>query len=238
MKQLVLLLAGLIGLTLNHTLAGEVPRGRLMELHSCEVFAGGCVVSSEATQGGRYMLRAWDFTGGSFNGIDLKGSQLAVLQLSPDNLAATDSKSGDAVVYLPQGATPGQRDALVAWLKSSQPDFHPARTQTRVVPLQFSRTDRGYSFSAGDFVSLNTAAFQRCEMFTCGEALWYQPRTATSLFTVVVDHSSQISEPLLALKWDDAGKRNVFLARFGQPDSAKGLFVSLDDVCGPVKTVF
>jgi hypothetical protein len=238
MKRLILFLTGLIGLTLNHTLAGDMPRGSLMELHSCEVYAGGCVVSSEATQGGRYMLRVWDFTGGSFNGTDLKGSQLAVLQLSPDNLAAPDSKSGDAVVYLPQASTPGQRDALVAWLKSSQPDFHPASTQTRVVPLQFAKTDHGYSFSAGNFICVNTAPFQRCEMFTCGEALWYQPRTATSLFTVAVDRASQVSEPLLALKWNDAGKRSVFLARFGQPDSAKGLYVSLDEVCGSVETVF
>ncbi len=238
MKRLVLLLTGLVGLSANNTFAGDLPRGSLLELHSCELFAGGCVVSSEAPQGGRYMVRAWDFTGGSFEGTALTGLQIAVLQSSPDNLAATDSKSGEAVIYLPQAATSSQRDALVAWIKSSQPDFRPTRIQTRIVPIQFARTDQGYSFSAGDLISVTTAPFQRCDIFACGESLWYQPRTATSVFTVAAERSAQVAEPLLRMKWSDAGKRNIFLARFGQPDSAKNLYVSLDEVCGPRQTLF
>src|SRR5215831_8876407 len=148
MKRIIFLLTGFLGLTLPHAFAGDAPRGCLLELHSCEVYAGGCVVSSEATQGGRYMLRVWDFSAGDFNGADLKGLQLAVLQASPDNLAAPDSQSGDAVVYLPQMATAGQRDALLAWLKSSQTDFHPGKLQTRIVSTQFTKSDKGYAFSA------------------------------------------------------------------------------------------
>src|SRR5947207_9311494 len=163
MKKLMPFLAGIIGFTLN-TFAADAPRGSLLEIHSCEVYAGPCVVSSESPQEGRYMVRAWDFTGGSFKGSELAGLQLAVLQSSSDNLAEPNSQTGDAVVYLPQSATQTQRDALLAWLKSSQTDFSPAKIQTRVVPLQFIKSEKGYSFSAGDFVSVKTASLNECAM--------------------------------------------------------------------------
>jgi len=175
------------------------------------------------------MARAWDFTGGSFNGTALSGLQIAVMQSSSDNLAETDSQSGNAVVYLPQAATQTQRDALLAWLKSSQSDFHPAKIQTRVVPLQFTKSDKGYVFSAGNFVSVKTAALSECAMGNCGEMLWYQPRAATSLFTVVLNNGSQVAEPLLKLRWDATGSRNIFLARFGEtvPDRRVQCFRAL-----------
>src|SRR5215472_8950756 len=113
MKKLTSLLAGLIALTLNTAFAADAPHGSLLEIHSCELYAGPCVVSSESPQEGRYMVRAWDFNGGSFNGTDLTGLQVAILQSSSDNLADSGSESGNAVVYLPKAATQMQRDALL-----------------------------------------------------------------------------------------------------------------------------
>lgn len=238
MKQFALLFAGFIGFTLNAAFAGDAPRGSVLELHSCEVYAGPCVVSSESPQEGRCMARAWDFTGGSFNATDFAGLKIAVLQNSPDNLAESGSQSGNAVVYLPQNATPSQRDALLAWLKSSQADFHPAQLQTRVVPLQFTKSEQGYAFSAGEFLSVKTAPLDKCNMGGCGESLAYQPRATTSLFTVVLNHSSSVSEPLLKLRWDAVGERNIFLGRFGQSIPANHLYVSLKELCGPSLSLF
>ncbi len=238
MKELALILTGLVGLSLNPALAADQPQGSLLEIHSCEVYAGPCVVSSESPQEGRYMVRAWDFNGGSFQGTDFSGLQLAVLQSSPDNLAETDARSGDAVVYLPKSATSAQRDALLVWLKSSQSDFKPAKTETRIVPLQFTKSDSGYTFLAGDFVSVKTASMTECAMGGCGEVLWYQPRAATSLFTVAINHGSKVNEPLLKLRWDATGNRDIFLGRFGEPVPAKNLYVSLTELCGPSRALF
>jgi hypothetical protein len=238
MKKLTLLFVGLVGFSLTTALAGDEPRGSLLELHSCEVYAGPCVVSSESPQEGRYMARAWDFSGGTFNGTDLSGLQIAVMQASPDNLAESDSKSGNAVVYLPQSATEGQRAALLAWLKSSQPDFHPAKLLTRIVPLQFTKSPNGYSFSAGNYLSVKTAPLDVCNLGGCGETLWYQPRAKTSVFTVVLNSGSKISEPLLKLRWDATGNRDIFLGRFGEKIPAKNLYVSLAELCGPSQSLF
>src|SRR5208337_4019135 len=116
MKTLASLAAGLVSLGLVR--ASEAPRGNLLELHSCALYAGGCVVSSQATLGGRYLLRAWQFTGGDFAATDFAGLEVALLQVSSENLANPESDPGDAVAYLPQNATPAQREALLAWLKA------------------------------------------------------------------------------------------------------------------------
>jgi len=238
MKTLTFLSIGLLSLTLTAAPAVDRPRGTLLELHSCELYAGGCVVSSEATLGGRYMLRAWNFTGGNLAGSDLAGLQVAVLQASSENLAAENTCAEHAVVYLPKNATALQRDALLKWAKTSLPDLKSAKLQTRVVPLEFARSDSGYAFSAGKLISVKTASLGTCDWGGCGEELWYSPRAATSVFTVAVNRSSQVAEPLLKLKWDDARKRSVFLAKFGDDSLAKHLYITSADLCGPAEKLF
>jgi hypothetical protein len=238
MKKMAFLAAVLGCLSLCPAFADDQPRGSLMEVHSCELYAGGCVVSSEATLGGRYMLRAWNFSGGNFAGTDLAGLQVALLESSPDNLAASKTTADRAIVYLPQSATVSQRKALLAWIKSSAPELKTAKLQTRIAPLRLEKSENGYVFSAGDSVSVNASTSAACGMGSCGEELWYTPRSTTTVFTVVGNRSSHVSEPTLKLKWDDAGKRSVFLAKFGESASAKEIYVTAADFCGTGAKLF
>ena len=112
MRQLALLLT-VFAFAVNLR-AGDMPRGTLLELHSCELYAGGCVVSSQATLEGRYMLRAWSFNGGRYAGENLGNLGVAVLQSSSENLAAENTAAQHTVVYLPQDATSSQRSGLLA----------------------------------------------------------------------------------------------------------------------------
>jgi hypothetical protein len=239
MKLTAMLLTSLACYLVNHQVVAGEPRGSLLELHSCELYAGGCVVSSEATLGGRYMLRAWTFTDGSIDGTDLAGLSLAALQASIDNLANPKADPGRVIVYLPDNASSAQRTALLRWLESSQPDLRPnTQFQTRTVPMHFAKTQTGYSFSAGEAVSVATGSLESCESGACGQALWYTPRASTSVFTVALDRSSKIHEPLLQLKWDDAGRRSIFLGRFGRETPARSLYVSSAELCGPTSALF
>src|SRR3954470_21442875 len=111
MKRIAFILLALGSLTVGRALAVDhQPRGSVLELHSCELYAGGCVVSSESTLGGRYLLRAWNFSGGKLNGADLAGLQIAVFETGAENLAAEKTTAGKAVIYLPSGATQSQTD--------------------------------------------------------------------------------------------------------------------------------
>src|SRR5260370_3729853 len=105
MKSVSCYLVGIAALLENQVLGGTVPRGSLLELHSCELYAGGCVVSSEAAMGGRYMLRAWNFAEGRCANENLVGLQLAVVEASSQNLAEANSVGDQAVRYPAPPAT-------------------------------------------------------------------------------------------------------------------------------------
>jgi len=77
MKRIASVLLAVSCLSLSYAVASNEPRGSVLELHSCELYAGGCVISSEATLGGRYMLQAWNFSDGNFQGTPLAGLQVA-----------------------------------------------------------------------------------------------------------------------------------------------------------------
>src|SRR5437879_2036033 len=187
MKKLMFVFVGLVFVSARTLAGGDQPRGNLVELHSCELYAGGCVVSSEATLGGRYMFRAWEFTGGAFAGSDLAGLNVAVLQTSSENLAAEKTRADRGVIYLPQSASRAQREALVVWLKAQMPELKASKISTRVAPIKVSGNGTGYRVSIGDSITVRTAGLESCETGACGEALWYEPRSGSSLFTVALN---------------------------------------------------
>jgi hypothetical protein len=233
LKNLVVLL-GLSLPVAEVAVAASEPRGNLIELHSCEVYAGGCVVSSEATLGGRTTLQIWDVTGGTWNGIDLSGLRAGVLESSSQNLASPEAKANQAVIYLPENSTADQRSALLSWLKSRNPQLSSSTIQTRIVPVTLATTAKSITFAAGKYARAEVASAGDCENRVCGEDLWYQPSTTTSIFTVGLNAGSQVNEPLIGLKWTDHGKRSVFLACFGDSIPAQNVFVKSSDWCGSI----
>src|SRR5258708_15089642 len=204
-KRLTSFIIGLSWLAAANGHAAGQPQGNLIELHSCEVYAGGCTVSSEATLGGRFLLQVWDVTSGSWQGVDLSGLRVAVLETANENLAAARAQADQTVVYLPEAAGAGQRTALLAWLKSRDAQLAASSIQTRVVPVSLGSSTKGVTFSAGKFVNFLAASLGDCESRVCGEDLWYEPSTPTSRFTVALNTGSQVTEPLLKLKWNDNG---------------------------------
>jgi len=234
MKNVALVLAA-ASACLTHALATETPRGTLLELHSCELYAGACVINSESTCGGRYMLQAWNFTGGEYDGTSLAGLQVAALHSASQNLAAENASSDQVMVYLPQTATEKQREALVAWFKSVSKVTH---IQTRTAPLCFASTAEGYRFSVGDRISVTAMDPARCPLAGCGEELWYSPRVHTTVFTIAIARASHVTEPSLKLKWEDAGRRSIFLAKFGEASPTRDAFVTLADLCGSAEKLF
>jgi len=206
----------------------NVPRGRFAELHSCEVFAGPCVVNSEVNQAGNYALRVWQFEQGSLNGVPLRGLTVALLEKSDANLADSGSAS-DAVAYLPPGLSPAQRSALLSWTRqrtaAKLDDAH-----VKIAPLQMEFAAQQVRFSAGTDMTFVGGIPEACTVGGCGEMLWYQPRVASSSFVVDQLGQSRIVEPLLSLRWIDHGRRTLFVGRFGDPE------VTIPGVCGAPKT--
>jgi len=145
MKTLVANIAVVFLLSGTSLRAGENLHGDLLELHSCQLYIGGCIASSESPQDGRYLLRVWNFAGGSHDGTPLRGLQVALLETADENLAIGATQPNAAMAYLPQSATPAQAAALLDWLKSANPEVARMKLPARTVPMQFTST-RGMVF--------------------------------------------------------------------------------------------
>ena len=210
-----LLAAGLLG-AFSAIGAAGVPRGEVAELHSCELYAGGCIVSAEATMEGRYVLRAWHFDSGQMGGTDLQGLSLALLETGSENLADRDQQAERAVAYLPEKISPAQRAALLAWAKSSTA----APLSVKTVPMTLRIAGDDVRVALGNGIAFTGTGAPACGLASCGEMLWYEPRSAMSSFTVDQLTVSRVVEPALALTWRDHGRRTLFLGRFGDPEQS------------------
>ena len=192
-----------------------VPRGQVAELHSCEVYAGGCVCSSaEATIAGHYVMRAWQFESGQFKGVDLRGLHLALLETGSLNLADKSNPAERAVVYVPRDISAAQREALVAWARQNTAA---SLANIKSVPIQMQVVGNALNVSLGPKVTFSGTTAPTCGLSSCGESLWYQPRSEMSAFAVDQVTRSRIVEPALDLQWQDHGRRTLFLGRFGDP---------------------
>jgi hypothetical protein len=183
-------------------------------------------------------VQAWDISSGTWDGTDLSGLQVVVLEASKVNLAAAGSIAEQAVIYLPEQANASQRRALVDWLKAENGQLANTSIQTRVAAVSLRVVAGGIEVEAGDHVSFRTVSIGDCEARVCGEDLWYEPSTGSSLFTVGINAASQVKEPLLKLTWSEHGKRSVFVARFGEARPTRNLFVRSTDWCGPGGSLF
>ncbi len=194
----------------------NTPRGRFLELHSCELFAGSCVVSAEANVSGNYVLRAWQFDHGAIAGVPLHGLSVALLESGNQNLAVPENAATSAVVYLPPSLTAPQRAALLAWAAQNT---RAKLAGTRMIPLQIAFAGDRIDFSAGRDIAFDAGPPPPCStLASCGEMLWYEPRGAATSFVVDQLDRSRIVEPLLTLIWMDHGRRTLFSGRFGDPD--------------------
>ena len=211
--------------------AADTPRGDLLELHSCQLYIGGCIASSEATQDGNYLLRVWNFTGGAHDGVNLSGLQVALLEMGNQNLAMNNAPATRSVIYLPKAATRVQSAALVDWLRTQIPRQSVADLPTRSISMSFQKSGGRVTFAAGDIAQVDVVPFEACGLVSCGESLWYTPRSTVTTYTVGVTRKSVVREPLLSLKWIDHGKNNVFVARFGECTTAQAAFTSPTLAC-------
>jgi hypothetical protein len=216
MRRSALLLPAFLLLAVLPAAADFTPRGEVAELHSCELYAGGCVVSAEATIAGHYVMRVWQFDSGRFQNVDLSGLHVALLETGSLNLADNDNAAERAVAYVPDNITVAQHAALAAWAQANTAArFSAADVIAVPFAMRVSGNDLSVSLGRNRIFSGTTAPI--CGLSSCGESLWYQPRSEMSAFNVDQLTRSCIVEPALALRWQDHGRRTLFLGRFGDP---------------------
>lgn len=214
-----LVAAALVGLASASMLAGSngTLSGQYVEARTAEVFAGGCVMNSEAETTGRQAVMAWKVNRGSYQGVSLDGLAIVAAVNGDRNLGMREMggeapQHVQAALVVDSRANDAQRDALVAMAR----DLSKGVIKDVVSVTSASITywdDKDRIAIAAPEVQL-TVNKQLKHDPSCGAMQWFRPLTTIQQGTMGVAESHAFSGGSLGTKWSDPNKRSAFFAPF------------------------
>lgn len=218
MRQ-VLIVVGFVALASAASLAGSsgTLSGDYVEARTAEVFAGGCVMNSEAETVGRQAVMAWRIDRGSYQGVSLDGLAVVAAVNADRNLGMREM-GGEApqnvrtALVVDARASGAQREALVAMARDLSKGV--IGRIVSITPAQITYwDDRDRIAIAASDVQL-TVSKQLKHDPSCGAMQWFRPLTTIQQGTLGVAETHAFSGSALGTKWSDPNKRSAFFAKF------------------------
>ena len=156
---------------------GVTVKGTYVEARTSEVFAGACVVNSEAGTTGREALLAWKVDQGRFGGVSL--DDLAVVaavsgdtNLSVHEIGGEVAKTRTAL-FLDARASDAQRKALVAMVKTLSKDI--IGTVVEVAPVAIEFVEGPHDIRVTTKTVRLVVEKHMDHDVTCGNKQWFGP---------------------------------------------------------------
>ena len=211
--------AAILALASTSMLAGSngTISGEYVEARTAEVFAGGCIMNSEAETMGRQAVMAWKIDRGSYQGVALDGLAVVAAVNGDRNLGMREM-GGEApevvkaALVVDARATDTQRAALVAMARELSRGV--IKDVVSVTPGQITYwADEDRIAIAAPEVQL-TVNKQLIHDPSCGAMQWFRPLTTIQQGSLGVAEAHAFSGSTLGTKWSDPNKRSAFFARF------------------------
>jgi hypothetical protein len=219
MKRMIVL-AAVIGLGGSTLLAGggSTVSGSYVEARTAEVFAGGCVMNSEAGTEGKEAILAWKVDRGSFNGVSLDGLSVVAALSGNANLGMAEMGGELATVrstvFVDQRANPVQKMALVAMANELSHGVMGTIVNVTQTPIQFADNAHQIQVSAGQ-VALGVNKHVTHDP-TCGGQMWFKPLSSVEDATLGLTEQHSFSGSNLGVKWSAPNKRSSFFGTFSR----------------------
>jgi len=192
--------------------------GEYVEARTAEVFAGGCIMNSEAETMGRQAVLAWRITSGGFNGVPLDGLTVIAAVAGDRNLGMREMggeapTAVKAIITVDPRATPAQRAALVGLVRELTGGLitHVVRVDT--APMRFATSANYVEVSAADTLQL-TIKKEMTHDPSCGAMQWFKPFTQMAQSSMGVAETHSFSGIGLGTKWSAPDKRSAFWGTF------------------------
>jgi hypothetical protein len=191
--------------------------GHYVEARTAEVFAGGCIMSSEAETIGRQAVMAWRIDRGAFAGQTLDGLRV-VAAVSGDRNLGIREIGGEApsfvraVLYVDQRATPAQQEALAGLARQLSKGLITEVVQTTAVAIAFE--DRGdvIAVSAGESELNVRKGIEHGP--ACGAMKWFTPFSVVESPTMGTALANAFTGRSLDTRWSAPNRRSAFFGRF------------------------
>lgn len=191
--------------------------GTYVEARTAEVFAGGCVMNSEAETMGRQAVLAWRVDTGRVDGVSIDGLSVVAALSGTHNLGMREM-GGEAptqvkaLMYVDQRASAAQRDALVSMARTAIGDLAVTVVDVQAVPIAFDRSPHATRVEAGD-ASLQVEAHMHHDP-SCGAMTWFHPLSLGADAEVGLTRSQAFTGPALGSRWRQVDKRSAFVGTF------------------------
>jgi len=214
-------LTALLAIAIVPALSAD-PRARItgdyVEARTAEVFAGGCIMNSEAETMGRQAVMAWRITTGVFEGVTLDGLTVVAVVAGDRNLGmremgGEEPTAVNAVITVDPRATAVQRDALVKLARELSRGLITRVVRVDVAPLRFATSARYIEVSVPDSVQLTVNREMKHDP-SCGAMQWFTPFTQMADAAMGVAEAHEFSGQGLGTKWSAPNKRSAFFGTF------------------------
>ena len=205
--------------------AGNSVVGDYVEARTAEVFAGGCIMSSQAETMGREAVLAWHVRDGDYDGEQLAGLSVVAAVAGDRNLGIREI-GGEApaavrgIVFVDQKATPAQRRALVRMAQMLSRGLITDIVDVKAVPVAFNETATTIDVTAGEA----KLAVQRHHHHTagCGAMKWFTPFSVVESPALGTTLAHQFTGRGLDTRWSAPNRKSAFFGAFSfeaGPDS-------------------
>ena len=192
--------------------------GEYVEARTAEVFAGGCIMNSEAETMGRQALMAWRITSGMFEGVRLDGLTVAAAVAGDRNLGMREMGGEEpsavkAIITVDPRANAAQREALVKLVRELSNGLITHVIRVDVAPVRFATSQNYVEVSVPDTMTLTVNKEMKHDP-SCGAMQWFTPftRLADAAMGVAEEHSFDGNG--LNTKWSAPNKRSAFFGTF------------------------
>lgn len=200
--------------------AGErtLIKGDYVEARTAEVFAGGCIMNSEAETMGRQAVMAWRITSGTFEGVPLDGLTVAAVVAGDRNLGMREMggeapTAVNAIITVDPRATAAQRDALVRLVRELSSGLITHVVRVDVAPVRFATSQNYVEVTVPDSVLL-TVNKEMTHDPSCGAMQWFKPFTKLARSSMGVAEAHAYSGQGLGTRWSAPHKRSAFFGTF------------------------
>ena len=190
--------------------------GTYVEARTAEIFAGGCVINSEAGTSGREAVLAWKVDRGVFDGVRLDGLAVMAAVAGDANLGIHEIGGDQArtrtALVVDARATPAQRKALVAMAQALSPRMVSDVVEITASPIEFVAGERDVRVAGGAF---RVAVRKELDhTMSCGNKQWFSPLAAVHHAEMGTTIENAFSGSSLGTRWSDPNKRSAFYGVF------------------------
>jgi hypothetical protein len=193
--------------------------GEYVEARTAEVFAGACIMNSEAETLGRQAVMAWRITSGSFNGVTLDGLTVAAAVAGDRNLGMREMGGEEptavkAIIVVDPRANAAQRDALVTLVRELSKGLITHVVRVDVAPVKFATSQKYVEVSVPANSILLTVNKEMTHDPSCGAMQWFKPFTKLADAALGVAEEHAFEGRGLNTTWSAPNKRSAFFGTF------------------------